>query len=169
MNWAFGLFPRRSIWPLILFWLFLKPSICIHVCTEPHTCTCRFVDQSTSPSPGFVLQAPRQLLMWGLHRHLQKKNVKNTVELGLYVHGLVRTLGYYVLSIDDRRPWTFFSDKSYRTWHNIGFYVPIFSSRSTFCPFLFFFLITSLSSTVFQFQISIPWYAFKSTMPWKTI
>ena len=63
----------------------------------------------------------------------------STVKLGLYVHGLVHTLGYNVLSVDyghrQSQNMYFYLDKTYRTWHNIGYYVPTFPSGSTFCPF----------------------------------
>ena len=92
-----------------------------------------------------------------------------TVKLGLYVHGLVRTLGYNVLSVDhghrQSETRTFFSDKTYRTWLKIGYYVPIFPTRALFCPFFgSFFLITSMSSNL-SVSISISRHVFKFTMP----
>ena len=64
------------------------------------------------------------------------------MKLGYYVHGLVRTLGYNVLSVDHEHRQSenrdFFSDKTYRTWHKIGYYVPIFHLGALFLPFLWF-------------------------------
>ena len=66
--------------------------------------------------------------------------IRYTVKLGLYVHGLVRihsviTFSPSITDIANRRTCTFFSDKTYRTWPKIGYYVPIFPPGALFCPF----------------------------------
>ena len=40
-----------------------------------------------------------------------------------------------ITDIANRKTCTFFSDKTYRTRHKIGYYVPIFPPRALFCPF----------------------------------
>ena len=66
-----------------------------------------------------------------------------TVKLGLNIHGLVRTLGYNVLSVYHGHRQLenkyIFLDKTYRTWHKIGKPHTNFPSKSTFLPFQRFF------------------------------
>ena len=74
-----------------------------------------------------------------------------------------------ITDIANRKTCTFFSDKTYRTWHKIGYYVPIFPPGALFCPFFVsFFLITSMSSNL-SVSISISRHVFKFAMPWKAI
>ena len=112
---------------------------------------------------------------WPFSKAERSERVENysTVKLGLYVHGLVRTLGYNVLSVDHGHRQSenmyIFSDKTYRTWHKIGYYVPIFPPRALFAlSLVLFFLITSMSSNL-SVSISISRHVFKFTMPRKAI
>ena len=95
------------------------------------------------------------------------------MKLGLYMNGLSHTLDYNVLSVDQGHRQSemmyIFSDKTHRTGHKIGYYVPILLPRALSRPFFgFFFLITSMSFNL-SVSISTSWHVFKFAMPWKTI
>ena len=84
----------------------------------------------------------------------------NTVKLGLCVHGLVRTLGYDVLPVDHGHRQSgnmyIFSDKTYRTWHKIGYYVQIFPPRALFAISLVLFSDHEHVVQPFSFDFNIP-------------
>ena len=86
----------------------------------------------------FPLQVPLLNHPWCMPGHVIHKHY--TLKLGLYVHGLVYTLGYNVLSVDhghcQSENMFIFSDKTYRTWHKIGYYVPSFRPEALSCPFV---------------------------------
>ena len=91
-----------------------------------------------------------------------------TVKLGLYIHGLERALGYYILSVNHGHRQSenmyIFLVKTYRMWQEIRYYVPIFSRGALFGPFFGSFSEQQHVIHCLSVSISIPWYVFKLTM-----
>ena len=62
-----------------------------------------------------------------------------------------------------------FSDKTYRTWHKIKYYIPIFPPGALFCPFFGSFSDNKHVIHCLSISISISRHVFKLMMPWKAI
>ena len=83
-------------------------------------------------------------------------NRVRTVKLGLYVHSVI-TFSPSITDMDNRKTYTFFLDKTYRTVAQNRILRTNFPSKSTFLPFLWFFFFWSRAChPTFQFQFQFP-------------